>query len=380
MSTDTRKPQATDDTTGSTRRRVNDSPLDPSQRAFCDERSTAVRLLAPAGSGKTTSLLWRCRTLSAAAKPDTPRFLVFTFTRAARDELRERIRSNDVFEAISPYMEVTTLNAWGYRRLKSRLHNLRLITASNDRYWTMANNLQPLWTDNPRLKAVLTDSRRKNRAARDLMDMMDTFKSLGFRHDQHSDKEDFCAHAHWLIHNGMHALMERSLSKLQDLEIVLPATNSLERRLEEAFSHFGSFWCDAIVQLYQSSILTIEDQQYWAFLDLEGSVRDGKFTTGMHRFHHILVDEFQDINPLDLNLLKAVAAVNKSGLCIVGDDDQAIYEWRGATPEFILKPDQHIGPEFKTYTLEVNYRSPSNIVTLAQRLIAHNKRRIPKSA
>ncbi len=46
----------------------------------------------------------------------------------------------------------------------------------------------------------------------------------------------------------------------------------------------------------------------------------------MHRYHHIIVDEFQDINVLDLDLLKAICDINKCELTIVGDDDQAIYE------------------------------------------------------
>ena len=152
MVTKTRKPSNVIGKTTSRHSPVTASPLDASQLRFCNERSSNVRLLAPAGSGKTTSLLWRCRMLSDA-KSDSARFLVFTFTRAARDELRERIRSTDAFKAIAACTEVTTLNAWGHRRLKSRLPNLRLLTASKDRYWTMANNLQPLWNDNPRLKA-----------------------------------------------------------------------------------------------------------------------------------------------------------------------------------------------------------------------------------
>ena len=67
--------------------------LDESQRQFCSIDGDSIRLLAPAGSGKTHSLLWRCKALLELSPKTKPRFLLFTFTRAARDELRDRIRS-----------------------------------------------------------------------------------------------------------------------------------------------------------------------------------------------------------------------------------------------------------------------------------------------
>jgi DNA helicase-2/ATP-dependent DNA helicase PcrA len=90
------------------------------------------------------------------------------------------------------------------------------------------------------------------------------------------------------------------------------------------------------------------------------------------------VDEFQDVNPLDLALIKAITDRSRASLTIVGDDDQAIFEWRGATPEYILQPDAFFGVKFETHTLAVNYRSPANIVSRSQALIAHNSRRVLK--
>ena len=65
-------------------------------------------------------------------------------------------------------------------------------------------------------------------------------------------------------------------------------------------------------------------------------------------------------------------------MTIIGDDDQAIFEWRGATPEYILHPEEYFGIPFTDYQLEVNYRSPRNIVDHSQRLICHNQNRVPK--
>jgi superfamily I DNA/RNA helicase len=77
-------------------------------------------------------------------------------------------------------------------------------------------------------------------------------------------------------------------------------------------------------------------------------------------------------------LIKTISERSRASLTIVGDDDQAIYEWRGATPEYILDPVRFFGVKFDTSTLATNYRSPKNIVDFAQKLIANNARRVPK--
>jgi len=366
-------------TNGVLRYKLIPAQLDESQWTFCTDEGRALRLLAPAGSGKTHSLLWRCLTLSGQAGEGTsPRFLVFTFTRAARDELRDRLKANPEFAPIAPNVEVTTLNAWGFRRLRGRLHNPRLVTSTTDRYFTMMNLLQPVWRSHPQVSDVLTDGRRRTRAARALMDLMDHLKSLGFRHDQHTDFEAFQNHVLWLYDNGMQAHVEGLHVQLEGLEIIgRRVSSALE--LEQIYEGFFVFWRDACEHMFQSAVITLEDQKYWTLIEMEQAVRERRFTTGMHRYTHILVDEFQDINLLGLNLLKAIAAANRTKLTIIGDDDQAIYEWRGATPEFILRPDDHIEPGYRTYTLEVNYRSPRNIVELSQKLIRHNQRRVEKS-
>ncbi|MGC8605819.1 MAG: UvrD-helicase domain-containing protein, partial [Desulfomonilaceae bacterium] len=149
--------------------------------------------------------------------------------------------------------------------------------------------------------------------------------------------------------------------------------------LDQVVDNFIGFWSKASKSMFDSSMITLEDQKYWALLDVEQNLNERKFTTGMHRVQHILVDEFQDINVLDLNLLKTIAALNKAELTIAGDDDQAIYEWRGATPEFMLEPDKHLSPGYHTCILETNYRSPQNIVVHSQLLIRHNVRRVKKT-
>ncbi|NLS92670.1 MAG: ATP-dependent helicase [Planctomycetaceae bacterium] len=349
--------------------------LDEFQLPFARDNRRALRLLAPAGSGKTHSLLWRCVQQWESAPKTKPRFLLFTFTRAARDELRDRLRMAPEFAGVRDSIEVSTLNAWGFRRLKARTHNLRLLTSRNDQFWAVNNNLQPIWSEHPKLRELLLQTRSRNRTAKAVMAVMDGLKSLGFRHDIHHTANEFANHLVWLDSVGLVTYLANLIRQLADLEIVDAQAGNIIQEMENGFL---GFWRDATVSLRQMAMITLEDQKYWAWLDLEEAIAEGKFTTGIHRCDHILVDEFQDVNCLDLRLLQAIAAVNKAELTLIGDDDQAIYEWRGASPQFILQPQEHIGPAFTTHILSRNYRCPWNIVMLSQRLIKHNTRRVDK--
>ncbi len=94
------------------------------------------------------------------------------------------------------------------------------------------------------------------------------------------------------------------------------------------------------------------------------------------RFSYILVDEYQDTNYSQYLILKKLAARHRN-ICVVGDDSQSIYAFRGARIENILNFRKDY-PECRTIRLERNYRSTSNIVQAANSVIAHNEGRIPK--
>ena len=95
------------------------------------------------------------------------------------------------------------------------------------------------------------------------------------------------------------------------------------------------------------------------------------------RFTHILVDEYQDTNVVQYFILRKLAAVNRN-LCVVGDDSQSIYAFRGAQIQNILNFQKDF-PETRLFRLERNYRSTANIVNAANSLIANNEGRIPKN-
>ncbi len=94
------------------------------------------------------------------------------------------------------------------------------------------------------------------------------------------------------------------------------------------------------------------------------------------KYQYIMVDEYQDTNDLQFKLLEKLTTSHKN-LCVVGDDDQSIYGWRGANIKNILEFNQ-IFPNTKTIKLEKNYRSTNNILKVANSLIEHNRTRLGK--
>jgi len=94
------------------------------------------------------------------------------------------------------------------------------------------------------------------------------------------------------------------------------------------------------------------------------------------RFHHVLVDEYQDINHAQYRLVRLLAD-GRRNLCVVGDDDQSIYGWRGAEMRIILQ-FEHDYPDAKVVKLEENYRSTSPILEVAWSVIRNNRQRKDK--
>jgi DNA helicase II / ATP-dependent DNA helicase PcrA len=96
-----------------------------------------------------------------------------------------------------------------------------------------------------------------------------------------------------------------------------------------------------------------------------------------HKFKYILIDEFQDTNPAQYEIIKLLGAVYEN-VCVVGDDAQSIYSFRGATIENILQFQKDY-EDVKVVKLEQNYRSTQSIINAANEVIKRNKGQIPKN-
>ena len=124
----------------------------------------------------------------------------------------------------------------------------------------------------------------------------------------------------------------------------------------------------------QSGVMDFDDILLYMNILLRGNA-DALASIG-GRFDAIMVDEYQDTNFAQYLILKKLASGHRN-LCVVGDDSQSIYAFRGAKIENILNFKKDF-PEAKTFRLERNYRSTSNIVNAANSLIANNEHRLPK--
>ena len=366
--------------------------LDQHQQAFClAPPQSNLRLLAPAGCGKTLCLLARCQQLAehAARRNTTVRFLLVTFTRAARDELATRLHADSAFVTLRALhqrqhsaVDICTLNSWGFRRIRQATFSPTLLTTSKSLHFAVMNQLQPVWRRHETIAEAIAQNR--HRAPRRLMNVIDAFKSLGFDHTLHANFETFSRYIDKLAEQHLDWRLAEQFHELASLDVLgtkykKGGQESPRTGKRELYTAFFRFWREAVEQLIASATFTFEDQKYVAYLDERKKADDGAFLSGAAGYSHILVDEFQDINPLDLALVRAIADRNRATITIAGDDDQAIFEWRGASPEYILEPGSYLERRFRTHTLSVNYRSPENIVRRSQRLIANNQRRVEKS-
>ena len=346
--------------------------LDDSQKAFCLSEEKFIRLLAPAGAGKTQSLLYRCKHL-IDENPQT-RILLFTFTRVARDELKIRLKNDNTLKRYAANLTITTLNSYGWRIVK---HKTNLLSAckmieKKERIWVISNYLQPTIGKSKTLTEKMKDKKWRAFNAAKVLDLIDTFKSLGFDHETLQTESAFMAYWKDLARNGLANMLNSIQNDLVHLGLV--------KSSEKLYSDFFKFYIAATEHLKAMNLYTMEDQKYWGWKLSE----KGNKLSGAARYTHIMVDEFQDINPIDLLFIKSIRNQHDAALTVVGDDDQAIFEWRGATPEYILNPETYFTSirtpiSFETCILNRNYRSPKNIVEKAQKLIRNNVKRVDKN-
>lgn len=351
--------------------------FDDSQKKFVESDAQNIRLLAPAGSGKTLTLLYRCKEL--LDRNPQQRILAFSFTRVARSELSRRLARLPELMKYAERIKISTLNSYGMGILREQAIAPQLIDRKVELLGEFRRLLREGMKHSSFLQKCVQDRNWVNRNAVAVMKLIDTFKALGFDHKAIGSREEFKAYAEKLTHDGIGEKLEATVRDLQRLGFVSEETARWEDQLDEVFRKFFGFYNFASRRMGAEGVYTLEDQKYWGWRLTKGAER----VTGAARYQHIMVDEFQDINPIDLMFIDALRKRHGASLTLVGDDDQSIFEWRGATPWYILNPDGAFGIEeeesrFETYKLTTNYRSPKNIVALSQRLIGHNRNRVAK--
>jgi len=335
--------------------------LDPIQRRLIESKSKYARVLAPAGSGKTRTLLAKAEDILTQSGQN--RVLCLTFTNAAAGEFRQR--SIEISPAAQNRLTVSTVNSFGNRLSNAVVDGLRTSTPNSPSFGSFAKIVKELFSEG------LWPGEAEWKLYRPIYELSDLSKSLGFHHA--SSPETAAKHYDLNAELGMASLVNEAMT-----DAGVPGFG------RTAFvENWFPFWKELVTRMWDHKIVTLDDQKYWATELLcdsdqaEGWLKDQGYS-------HLLVDEFQDINRLDLFFIQQVCAVLDAGLIIVGDDDQCIYEWRGCTSVFIRQPERYMkalvkDQPFESIILENNYRCPRNIVRHANALINHNDEREPKT-
>ena len=281
-------------------------------------------VLAPPGSGKTLIVTERTRYLIEESEVRPDQILVITFTRYAAREMKER------FERLTAGKNypVTfgTFHSIFYGILKCA-------------YGIGANNLMSEKESSVLLQEVLnqTDIESTPEVEDEEELVRELLREVG------------------MVKNGLYHLKDFHSKYLTQDEFA-----EVFRSYEHQKKELKKFdFDDMLVQCYALFRKKPEILQGW-----------------QKRFQYILIDEFQDINRVQYEVIRMLAAP-RYNLFVVGDDDQSIYGFRGAKPELMLYMKQEF-PALRTISLTVNYRSTEFITGAAARVILHNDTRFYK--
>jgi DNA helicase II / ATP-dependent DNA helicase PcrA len=309
------------------------SALGREQRAAAALGAGPVRVVAGAGTGKTAVIAERYRRL-VSADADPASILVMTFTERAAGEMRQRIE--ELIDAPAPAVGTFHAMALGWLRAEGRKVGFPAgfqILAGADR-WILARELMWKLGDSD-----LTDDERPDDLVAPVLNMLER--------------------------------MKQELVPLSRLEAWARASDEPERAsLMRA--------CARLFRAYELEcrrrrLVDFDDLVLLAVRMLEKDPR--LLAAFQNRYPHVLVDEYQDLNLGQERLVELIAAT--SAPFVVGDDDQSIYRFRGAS-RASLERFLHSFPEAQTITLGRNRRSSRRIVAAAGALIANNPERIAK--
>jgi DNA helicase-2/ATP-dependent DNA helicase PcrA len=151
--------------------------------------------------------------------------------------------------------------------------------------------------------------------------------------------------------------------------------NFIDEEILAGRKRFPELFVEYQKRLFKSGAMDFDDLLYktWWLFNTNPEV----LYKYQHRFHFILVDEYQDTNPVQYEIIKMLSAVFRN-ICVVGDDAQSIYGFRGADISNILNYEKDY-PDYRLFKLEQNYRSTKTIVAAASDIIKNNLKQIEKN-
>ena len=299
--------------------------LNPAQLEAVHHLSGPCLVLAGAGSGKTRVIVHKiARLLQAGYEPG--QIAAITFTNKAAQEMRERAREL-VGARAAKHLVVSTFHSLGVRILRSDGGRLGL---------------------KPQFSILDSD------------DVLGVLKDAGASTDNALARRWQWAISLWK-NQGLNSAQAQTAATNADEQVAA----RVMQRYEERLAAFQAVDFDDLIGLPHK------------LLQRDAEVR----AKWQNTLHYVLIDEYQDTNAIQYEMLKCLVDhedERKRGLfTAVGDDDQSIYGWRGATT-LNLKRLPHDYPKLKVIALEQNYRSTGNILSAANRVIANNPKLFEK--
>ncbi|HUP01304.1 MAG TPA: ATP-dependent helicase [Gemmatimonadota bacterium] len=332
------------------------TPPDEDQRRVIESSARTLRVVAAAGSGKTETIVERiARRISLGLDPG--RLLVLTFDTSAARSLRERLAAR--LGARRELPPVATLNAFGYRLLREHVPaEYRLVAPAAEREALLQEVIEGLGKKSAAHRTALA-SGTAERSAGDIFGLLKNalFDPRAFDPPPASAPRE----------------LTRFMLESPSAASFLPASSDRRLLARAIEAHLWLFTAHERA-MRRRGWMDFDDQKLraWAALRKSAALR-GRV---QRRYREVIVDEFQDINRLDFELVRIIA--QRSTLIMAGDDDQAIYGFRGCTTDYILDPGSHLGRSVVSCELRTNYRNAPNLLRCAERLIGHNRRRIHK--
>ena len=307
--------------------------LNPEQRAAVIHTDGPLLILAGAGTGKTKTLVHRVAHLIRAAKIEPDRIVGVTFTNRAADEMRERVQGYIGDDARK--VTLCTFHALGLRVLRE--HGARIGLPKKFAVYAAADQL-----------AALKMACSEISIANDSFDVKRIMRQISA----------------WKNHR---------IDPSGAVEIV-KATDATGTRADD----YAVLAADAYVK-YEEILRACGAVDFDDLLLLPLrllSEHEEVRRAVWKRWHYVMIDEYQDTNGVQLELARLLAGTRRN-LCVVGDDDQSIYAFRGAEVGNILEFERHF-PGARVVRLEENYRSTRRIIAAANAVISANPLRHDK--
>lgn len=303
--------------------------LNPSQFAAVEKTDGPLLILAGAGSGKTRVLTYRLANIVAKGLATPEEILAVTFTNKAAGEMVHRAEKilNDIGITIRERLWVSTFHATCVRILRDHIQLL-----GYKRNFTIYDSSDQIAL----IKKVAAglNLKEKEHPAKNFAYRIRAAKMDGKRPEDIQNNKDYY----------------------------------MDKRTLEVYKIYEQ-------EMFRANALDFDDLLMKTLLLLENFPK--VLQAYQRRFRYIMVDEYQDTNFIQYRIVKLLAMAH-SNLCVVGDEDQSIYSWRGADISNILNFESDFENAF-VVKLEENYRSTQTIVNAASEVIANNTQRKGKT-